>query len=101
MTEFYEMTKEVSELYNAINAYRVQGEHVQASDVRLTNQDKLKYRGMLNQRRAGISKINKRIRQISFNKQMSAERKQVVIDRLIDQKNRIARGTMSVIQSNR
>jgi hypothetical protein len=101
MTEFYEMTKEVSELYNAVNAYRVQGEQVQASDVLLNNQDKLKYRGILNRRRASISKINKRIRRISYNKQMSGERKQVMIDQLIDRKNKIARSTMSMIQSNR
>ena len=90
VTKFYEMARDVNELQAAVNAYRRQGEPGAASELALTNENKLKSRKAVNRHRARMSKINKRIRNIHYSRKMSPEEKRRAIDSLINARNEVA-----------
>jgi hypothetical protein len=92
INSFYEMVKEANQLQSAIRELQRQGEWDRALQMRNEELDKLKARPALNKRRAALSKINKRIRQIHYSDTMTPELKRQNIDRLLDIRNRIAQG---------
>jgi hypothetical protein len=90
VTSFYEMSRDVNQLYAAVLAYRRQGEPSAAERMIANNADKLKGRAAINKYRAAMSKINKRVRQIHYSRTMGMAEKRTEIDKLIARRNKIA-----------
>lgn len=93
-TEFYELLQEVDETYKSIQSRRKTGEIDSAEKLIDTNANKLQARGMLEAGRKQLSGINKRIKIIHLDRNMTSAEKREEIDTLQTRKNELTKNIM-------
>ena len=86
---FYDQQRQVEMLYAAYGAARQAGDLDRARE--LAGDDRLKLRGLYSAADTALSAVNRRIRQVTNDRKMSAEAKGELLAGLYTQRNRIAR----------
>lgn len=100
-TEFYKLMEEVDQIAGSIRDREKSGEIDKASKLADDNQNKLMMRDMGQSARKQLSNINKRIKAIHLDRQMTADEKLAEIDGLHVQKNNITKLVMDQVKAKK
>jgi len=80
-TRFYEMGRDINEISQGISHMKATGRQIKAIEIYEKNKDKVKYKKSYIRAQKSVSKINKTIKRIMTDKNMSAEEKDKNIDK--------------------
>ncbi len=91
MEEFYQLRREVDQLVGTIRTRNLLGDAEAARELYQNSRDRLALKGMVGKIGDRMAKINRQIRRIHENRDMSAEKKRREIDRLLEVRNELTR----------
>ena len=89
--DFYETKKEIDTIYNTMNRYKKDGQLERAQMIFEENKNALRFRKLLNKYNTALQQINRRLRLVEMNTEMSAEKKRQMKIALINRRNMIGR----------
>jgi len=87
----YEMANAVNQAHSAIKKYKEEGQTEKAKELQLSKAEKLKTRIALNKATRQMSAIGSKIRKVYDNPAMTPDEKREQIDRLVEQRNALAK----------
>ena len=96
--EFYELKREVDEIYAAVQDRRKNGEIEAALDLMKENRKKLGMRTSLNRMQTTFTTLNREIRRVKRSDDLTPDQKKNRLNRLINQRNRIAGQTEKILE---
>ena len=96
--EFYELKREVDEIYAAVQDRRKNGEIEAALDLMKENRKKLGMRTSLNRMQTTFTDLNREIRRVKRSDDLTPDQKKNRLNRLINQRNRIAGQTEKILE---
>ena len=96
--EFYELQREVDEIYAAVQDRRKNGEIEAALDLMKENRKKLAMRTSLNRMQTTFTDLNREIRRVKRSDDLTPDQKKNRLNRLINQRNRIAGQTEKILE---
>ena len=89
--DFYETKKEIDTIYNTMNRYKKDGQLERAQMIFEENKNALRFRKLLNKYNTSLQQINRRLRLVEMNPEMSTEKKRQMKIALINRRNMIGR----------
>jgi hypothetical protein len=96
--DFYELKREVDEIYAAVQDRRKNGEVEAAMDLMRENRKKLGARSSLNSMQKTMSTLNREIQRVKRTERMDSNEKKQRLQRLINQRNRVAGQTERILE---
>jgi len=96
--EFYELKREVDEIYAAVQDRRKNGEIEAALYLMKENRKKLAMRTSLNRMQTTFTDLNREIRRVKRSDDLTPDQKKSRLNRLINQRNRIAGQTEKILE---
>lgn len=99
LTEFYDLLKEVEQTYASIQEARKTGDRDRVRELRDENMELLRTRSMMEGSRDQLSAINRRMRRILYDKDMTGDEKREELDELTAKKNSVAKRAIERVES--
>ena len=96
--DFYELKREVDEIYAAVQDRRKNGEVEAALGLMRENRKKLSVRSSLSSMQKSMSTLNREIQRVKRTERMDSNQKKQRLQRLISQRNRVAGQTERILE---
>ena len=96
--DFYELKREVDEIYAAVQDRRKNGEVEAALDLMRDNRKKLGMRTTLNRMQTNFTDLNREIRRVKRSDDLDPNQKKSRLNRLVSQRNRVAGQTEKILE---
>ena len=96
--DFYELKREVDEIYAAVQDRRKNGEVEAALELMRDNRKKLGMRTTLNRMQSNFTDLNREIRRVKRSDDLDPNQKKSRLNRLVSQRNRVAGQTEKILE---